>query len=404
LRILFLTHRLPYAPNRGDRIRALYILKELAAHAEVDLVSLVHDRDEQQHAGDLRELTASVTVAPVSRWMGYARAIEALATGRPLTHALLNARALSAACRRIASDRPPDVVLAYCSGMAPFALEAPLNRLPLVLDMVDVDSVKWQTLGETAPIPARWIYAREARQLSLFEAKAARHARAVLVVNDRESESLLRVEPTAKVHIVPNGVALGEFAPPGPPADEPRVTFCGVMSYQPNEEGALWFARAVWPLVRARRPDARLSLVGSAPTAAVRQLPNGDATVEVTGAVPAVPPYLWRSAVAVAPLLVARGVQNKVLEAVAAGLPCVVTPAVRHGLPSQVLPACLTAADANEFASAVVSLLDRTAAQRRAMAAAADVASLGWSSQLAALFPILQAASEPSPRQQRHDR
>ncbi|MEP7304804.1 MAG: TIGR03087 family PEP-CTERM/XrtA system glycosyltransferase [Acidobacteriota bacterium] len=396
MRILLLTHRLPYAPNRGDRIRALYILRALAAHADVDLVSLVHDRDEQQHAGDLRDLTASVTIAPVSRWMGYARAIGALATGGPLTHALLNAQALRAACRRIASDRPPDIVLAYCSGMAPFALEAPLNRLPLVLDMVDVDSVKWRTLGETASIPARWIYAREARRLSLFEAKAARHARAVLVVNDRESESLLRVAPTAKVHIVPNGVALGEFAPPGPPADEPRVTFCGVMNYPPNEEGALWFARAVWPLIRARRPDARLSLVGSAPPTAVRQLQIGDATVEVTGAVADVPPYLWRSAVAVAPLFVARGVQNKVLEAVAAGLPCVVTPAVRDGLPTQVLPACLTAGDANEFASAVLGLLDRSAAQRRAMANAADVGSLGWASQLAALLPILEAASAPS--------
>ena len=161
MRILFLTHRLPYAPNRGDRIRALYILKLLAAHAEVDLVSLVHDRDEEQHAGDLRSVAASVTVAPVSRWLGYARAVRGLATGRPMTHALLDARAVGTACRRLAVERPPDVVLAYCSGMARFALEPPLNRMPLVLDMVDVDSVKWRTLAETAPIPARWVYARK---------------------------------------------------------------------------------------------------------------------------------------------------------------------------------------------------------------------------------------------------
>jgi len=392
VRILFLTHRLPYAPNRGDRIRALHILRHLSAHAEVDLLSLVHDRDEQGHAADLHDLAASVTVARVSRWLGYGRAIRALTTGRPLTHALLDARAVGVACRRLAIERPPDVVLAYCSGMARFALEPPLNGLPLVLDMVDVDSMKWRALGETAAIPARWVYATEARRLSVFEATAARQAGAVLVVNDRERESLLHLEPAANVHVVPNGVALDEFRPAGPPASEPRVTFCGVLSYRPNEEAVLWFARSVWPLIRALRPDARLSLVGSEPTAAVRHLPVADPTIEVTGAVPLVRPYLWRSAVAVAPLFVARGIQNKVLEAVAAGLPCVVTPAVLAGLPHNVLPACVAAADAREYAAAVVSLLDRSATERRAMADRADIQSLSWANQLASLMPILEAA------------
>jgi sugar transferase (PEP-CTERM/EpsH1 system associated) len=392
VRVLFLSHRLPYAPNRGDRIRALNILRRLATHAEVDLLSLVHDRDEEEHAVDLRDLARSVTVARVSRWLGYGRAVRALATGRPFTHALLDARAMGAACRRLAVERPPDVVLAYCSGMARFALEPPLNVLPLVLDMVDVDSMKWRMLGDTSPIPARWIYAAEARRLSAFEARAARQAHAVLVVNNRERESLLALEPAANVHVVPNGVGLDEFRPPTSPSDEPRVTFCGVLSYRPNEQAALWLAQTVWPLVRARRPDARLSLVGSEPTAAVRHLPVADPTVEVTGTVPDVRPYLWRSAVAVAPLFVARGLQNKVLEAVAAGLPCVVTPAVLDGLPDNVLPACLATADPTEFAAAVVGLLDCSPAERRAVADRADLRSLAWDTQLASLIPILDAA------------
>jgi sugar transferase (PEP-CTERM/EpsH1 system associated) len=277
--------------------------------------------------------------------------------------------------------------------MAKFALQPPLNRLPLVLDMVDVDSVKWSELSKTAPIPSRWIYATEARRLSGFEARAARHARAVLVVNDRERESLLHLEPAANVRVVPNGVALDEFSPPSPPSGEPRVTFCGVMSYRPNEEGALWFAQAVWPMIRARRPDARLTLVGSEPSTALRHVAVADPTVEVTGAVSDVRPYLWRSAVAVAPLFVARGIQNKVLEAVAAGLPCVVTPAVLDGLPGNILPGCLAASDAGEFAAAVLGLLDRDAAERRAMADRADVRSLSWDRQLASLLPILEAAA-----------
>jgi sugar transferase (PEP-CTERM/EpsH1 system associated) len=391
VRILFLTHRLPYAPNRGDRIRALHILRQLATHAEVDLVSLVHDRAEQAHAADLRDLAASVTVAPVSRWLGYGRAARALATGQPLTHAMLDAPEVGAACRKLMRERPPDVVLAYCSGMARFALEPPLDSLPLLLDMVDVDSMKWRMLSKTAAIPARWIYATEARRLSLFEAKAARHAQAVLVVNHRERESLLNLEPDANVLVMPNGVALDEFRAPGPPSQQLRVTFCGVMSYRPNEEAALWFAQSVWPLIRARYPQARLSLVGSEPTAAVRHLPVADPSVDVTGSVPDVRPYLWQSAVAVAPLFVARGVQNKVLEAVAAGLPCVVTTAVLDGLPSQVLPGCVVATDAAGFAAAVLSLLDLRPAERRAMADRADVRSLTWDSQMASLIPILEA-------------
>jgi sugar transferase (PEP-CTERM/EpsH1 system associated) len=393
MRILFLTHRLPYAPNRGDRIRALHILERLAANADVDLVSLVHDRDEENHAGDLRSITSSITVARTSRWSNYARAARALASGRPVTHALLDAPGLSSTLRRLAAERKPDVILAYCSGMARLALEPSLRDLPLVLDMVDVDSVKWQALSQTSAPPLGWVYRAEARSLSTFEARAARHARAVLVVNERESESLRALAPQANVQVVPNGVALDLFRPPDPPASERRVVFCGVMGYRPNEDGAVWLARSVWPLVRQEYPDARLSLVGSQPTAAVRRLAVDDPTIEVVGSVPDVRPYLWKSAVAVAPLFVARGLQNKVLEAVAAGLPCIVTPAVLQGLPSAVLPGCLLASDANAFAVAVRSVLARPAAQRRAMALSADTRPLTWDSQLARLVPILREAA-----------
>ena len=248
-------------------------------------------------------------------------------------------------------------------------------------------------LAQTSPAPARWIYATEARRLSAFEARAARQARAVLVVNDRERTSLLRLEPRANVHVVPNGVALDEFRPSGPPSRELRVTFCGVMNYRPNEEAALWFAAHVWPAIRAVRPEARLSLVGSNPTNAMRRLATTDPTVEVTGAVPDVRPYLWRSAVGIAPLFVARGVQNKVLEAVAAGLPSVVTPAVADGLPAEVKQACRVAADAEGFAAAVLDLLARCPVERRHMSERASLSALGWPERLAPLLPILEAAA-----------
>lgn len=396
MRVLYLTHRLPYAPNRGDRIRALNTLRVLAPHASVDLVSLVHSREEARHADELRELATSVTVARVSRVMGYGRAAMALLHGRPLTLALLDSAAIRTACRRHIAEHPPDVVLALCSGMARFALAQPLDTIPLVLDMIDVDSEKWRALGHTTAPPVRWIYAREARCLQTFEAYSAQMARAVLVVNERERSAMLRVAPSANVHTVPNGVDIESFQPAGAPSPERRVSFCGVMNYGPNEEAALWLAQKVWPLVRARYPDARLSLVGSDPSLAVRRLAISNPSIEVTGAVPDVRPYLWRSAVAAAPLLVARGVQNKVLEAVAAALPCVVTPAVQAGLPAEVLPACLVASDVERFSGALIDLLGREPDERRALAARANLGAFAWSARMAALLPILEAAARPS--------
>ena len=401
MRVLFLTHRLPYAANRGDRIRALHLLKHLKTFADVDLVSFVHDDEEAAHVSELRDLASTVTVVRLNHFRGYAKAVAALPSGRSLTHAMLDSPEVGRACARLIKQAAPDVVLAYCSGMARFALEPPLATIPMVLDMVDVDSEKWRVLGTTAAIPARWVYAREARLMAAFETRVARTARSVLVVNDRERASLLRLAPGANVHVVPNGIAVDEFRRPSSASEETRVVFCGVMNYEPNEEGARWFARAVWPIVRAQRPEARLSLVGSRPTAAVRRLAIADPTIEVTGAVPDVQPYLWRSAVSIAPLFLSRGVQNKVLEAVAAGLPSVVTAAVQAGLPAEVAPACVMADDAGDFAAAVVDLLSRSSEERRRLAARANLQAITWASQLGSLRAILEGAARQNRLQQR---
>jgi sugar transferase (PEP-CTERM/EpsH1 system associated) len=392
MRILYLTHRLPYAPDRGDRIRAHHSLRTLAASAEVHLFSLVHDEHERERAAALADLAASVTLASVPRLRNLAKGAVRLASRRPLTHSLLDAPAASRRLARVVEERRPDVVLAYCSGMARFARQHPLDGLPFVLDLVDVDSAKWADYARTTRGPMGWVYAREARCLAPFEEMAARHAHATLVVNDRERRALASRVPGANVVVVPNGIDVEGFRPQGPPSSTPRVVFCGVFDYLPNERGAIWFARHVWPLVRAHRPDACLTLVGKNPTAAVRGLGEADPSIDVTGAVPDVRPYLWSAAVGIAPLLEARGVQNKVLEAVAAGLPAVVTPAVAHGLPATVLPACLVTSDAEDYASSVLATLALPPEARRRVAALADLSRLRWRDCLSDLMPILQDA------------
>jgi len=284
------------------------------------------------------------------------------------------------------------VVLAYCSGMARFALLPPLAGIPFVLDMVDLDSVKWTEMARTARAPKRWIYGREARLLERFEAQAIRRARTTLVVNERERDAVARLAPAARIEVVGNGIDVSGLRSPTTPAGDPVVVFCGVMNYAPNEEGARWLAREVWPIVRAQRPAARLVLAGANPTAVVRALASADPTVTVTGTVDDIRPYLWRAAVAAAPLFMARGIQNKVVEAIAAGLPCVVTTAVREGLPDQIMGACVVEDDAARFAGALVALLDESPADRRAVAERADLQALEWSTQLAPLQGILRDA------------
>lgn len=390
MRILALTHRLPYAPNRGDRIRAYHVLRHLAERYEVELVSLVHGREEASHARELEPLHVRAHIAPVSRIRGGARAVGGLMRAVPLTHCLLDSPAIGPLLREIVSVQRPDVVLAFCSSMARFAFGPELRHLPLVHDMVDVDSAKWASLADAARGPKRWIYAREHQTLSRFERVATRAAVTTLVVNERERLLLESLAPDARVEIIENGVDLDRFRATAPPADTPIAVFCGVMNYQPNEAAAAWMARSVWPLVLARRPDARLMLVGATPSPSVRALAS--ASVTVTGSVPDTRPYLWGAAVGLAPLLTARGIQNKVLEAVAAGLPVVVTPVVSEGLPPAVAPATEVASSPDAFAEAVLRLFAQSPAERRALAARAALETLTWPARLARLAPIFKAA------------
>lgn len=393
MRVLVLTHRLPYAPNRGDRVRAYHILRTLSTRADVELVSFVHDAEEASHVAELRSFVPHVTALMVPELRNYTRAMQALTSSTPVTHALLDAPRMHETLTEICAIRHPDVVLAYCSGMARFAIEAPLNRVPFVLDFVDIDSQKWRDLSRTATVPLSWLYRREAGTLGAFEARAATIAKAALVVNDREAGLARTLAPDANVMVLQNGVDVDRLTPAGPPADNERVVFCGVMNYAPNDMGARWFVRETWPLVKASRPGATLAIVGSDPTPALKTLCAHDSSIVVTGRVADVRPWLWESAVAIAPLHVARGIQNKVLEALGAGLPTVVTEAVATGLPAEVADATRVGNTPSAFAQHVGDLLALTPGQRRAQATRANLDALHWNTTLSQLWPILKSAA-----------
>ena len=395
MRVLVLTHRLPYAPNRGDRLRAYHTLNGLTTRADVELVSLVHDADEAAHVDDVRAVVPHVTALAVPKARNYAGAAARIFSQTPLTHCLLDSPDLVRTLDEIVGRRPPDVVLAYCSGMARFALAPPLDRIPLVLDFVDIDSRKWRDLADTSAPPLAWIYRREAATLGAFEARAARHAAAAIVVNEREAAVARELAPEANIHVVQNGVELEHLRPRNAPQPSSHVLFCGVMNYAPNDQGMQWFVRDVWPLVRLQRADARLTIVGADPTPSLRSACAGDPSIEITGRVDDVRPWLWRSAVGVAPLHVARGVQNKALEAIAAGLPIVITPAVAGGLPA-IGEAAAIADQPHDFALHVIAALDLSPPSRRARAATADLGRLNWAQTLFPLWTLIECASTKS--------
>lgn len=395
MRILFLSQRLPYAPNRGDRVRAYHLLEELRSWATVDVLSLVHDDEEAAHVGDLEGRVASVTAVRVMRSRNLVRGALALGGRVPLTHILLDAPGLEARVSDLARRTRPDVVFAFCSSMARLALIPALSTIPLVHDMVDVDSAKWATLGARGRFPRSWLYRRESRLLAAFETVISRHAQLTLLTTQEELECLERLVPEARIVVVQNGVDIEYFRRPTgfTASDVPEVVFCGVMNYQPNVEAADWLATHVWPTVRREFPEAQLRIVGSDPAPEVKALSSRDRGVEVTGGVPDVRPYLWRAAVATAPLKVARGIQNKVLEAVAAGLPTVVTSEVSTGLPPEVKGACAVADEPTAFAAAVCRLLALNAEARQNMASVADLANLCWSRRLSPLRELITRRS-----------
>ncbi len=398
LNVLFLTHRLPYAPNRGDRARAYYLLRILRPHARVTLLSLVHDREEDAHRADLADLASSVHTVRVSNVRNLIRSGLALPTSTPITHTMLDAPGLDDAIAQVVEGSRPDVVLAYCSGMARLAVGPRLQSVPAVLDMVDVDSAKWADLAAVSRLPLSLVYRREARTLRAFERVATRHARTTMVVTDREAETLKTIAPEGRVVVVGNGVDVRGYSPTKPPAESADVVFCGVMNYPPNERAATLLARDVWPMVRRVVPSARLLLVGSHPSPLVQGLANDADGVIVTGSVPDVRPYLWSSAIAAAPLWTARGIQNKVLEAVAAGLPTVVTPNIHASLPASIARACRVGDDTASLARAIVELLALTPAARRAVADTAELDGLTWERQMAAVPAIIaDAAGAPRP-------
>ncbi|MFC7552348.1 TIGR03087 family PEP-CTERM/XrtA system glycosyltransferase [Pseudoroseomonas wenyumeiae] len=341
-RLLFLSHRIPYPPEKGDKIRAWHMLDHLAESWDVDLGCLVDDPADLRHLPVLEARCAEVRCLPTgNRWQAAARALLRCRPGAPLSVGWFHHAGLRDWVNQGLAAGRYEGILVYSGAMAPYVM-GPAARRPgirRVLDLVDVDSEKWRAYAADAKPPMQQVWAREARTLLRFEREAALAFDRTLLVSRQECERFIELAPEVapRMDWVENGVDMSRFdAAGGYPTpyqgDAPVIAFTGTMDYRPNIEAVSWFAREVMPLLRqGAGPAPEFFIVGANPAPQVRALAALPG-VHVTGPVPDVRPYLAHAKLAVAPLRIARGIQNKVLEAMALGRPVVASAAAFEGI------------------------------------------------------------------------
>ncbi len=355
--VLYLVHRFPYPPDKGDRIRAFNIIRYLSQHCELSVATLADEPVRDEHVGQLRRFCRRLAVVPLRRVGRWSSALYWLAAGRTITEGAFASRGLRRIVRTWCSESSFQAVLASASSMVSYLRLRELTSTRKVVDLVDVDSEKWLQYAADSRWPRRWLYRAEGERLRRLERSLLGFADAITLVSQAEADLYRRVCGSGRVHAVRNGVDLDYFAPPAdPPPREPSCVFVGAMDYRPNVEGMLWFARHVWPQVRRRHPQATLYVVGHRPTPAILRLADEPGIV-VTGSVPDVRPYLARAAAVVAPLQIARGIQNKVLEAMAVGRLVVASPGAITGLKVRPGEELIQATSAEEWVRALTEAL-----------------------------------------------
>lgn len=395
MRILYLCHRIPYPPNKGEKIRAFHQLRALVERHEVDLFTLADRESDEKYKSELMQLCRSVTTARIVPAVARLRAIPSLFSRTPLTLPYFYSADLSLQIRKAVCERSYDRVFVYSSSMAQYAALA--GEVPVLIDLVDVDSDKWLQYAAHSKFPWSPLYQREGKCLREYEQKICRSAAAVLVSTEREAQLLRSFCRSASVHVVPNGVNTDYFTPSRVKLvfDVPTLIFTGAMDYFPNIQAVTFFSRQVLPLIQEHLPETQFLIVGSNPATGVKRLERIPG-VEVTGYVPDVRSYLARAHIFVAPLLIATGIQNKILEAMAMELPVVASNLAVQGLSRSVATCVETATEPDEFANRVLGLSQNPNLLRaRAFEARkAVVREYSWSVSLKTLVSLVENLGE----------
>lgn len=397
MRILLLTHRMPYPPNKGDKIRSFHLLSYLARRHEVYVASLVDEEGDLAHVGQITSRTRGFVYQLIDTKLRRMLSLRGLLRFRSVTVTYFYSARLQSAIDALIDKVGFDCYFCYSSPTAEYIFRSrhahgKMARALRVMDLIDVDSYKWRQYAQRAPTWKAWVYRLEAGLLSAYERHIARNFDRLFVASEKECRHFPYGETPGRLQVLSNGVDLKFFTPGHSPArqiGDVSLVFTGVMDYWPNVEGVTWFVNRILPHIQQAVPDTHLYVVGSRPTAEVKKLERLQG-VTVTGFVDDIRDYLAAARVCVVPLRIARGIQNKVLEAMAMGKPVVATAEAFEGVQAVAGEDIIVADGEQAFIQDVVGLLRDSARAERIGARARLCAErhYRWASNLGKLSEI----------------
>jgi hypothetical protein len=369
VKILYICHRFPFPPNRGGKIRPFNVIKHLHQNHEVTVASVTQTAREEREAQGLAPYCSRYLSARVDAFQQVPRILTHIPTQEPASMGYFYSRALERQIAAFLRQTPVDLIMVHCSSVAPYV--ASVTGIPKILDFGDMDSQKWFDYSRRRAFPLNVGYWIEGRKLMRSEVRLSQQFDVCTTTTKAELEILRSYGACAETDWYPNGID-GEYFKPGGELHDPNlITFLGRMDYYPNRECMLDFCRNTLPLIRMCNPKARLQIVGADPSFEIKRLGELPG-VTVTGSVSDVRPYLHRSAVMVAPLNIAHGTQNKVLEAMAAGVPVVCSELCAHGVDATPGKHLITARNPHEYNEAINYLMTDPDARRRLSQAARE--------------------------------
>ena len=395
--ILFLTHRIPYPPDRGDKIRGFNIVRFLSTRQRVHVIAFADDSRDLKRRNGLAPYTGNRSIIWRSkpRWLA---AVQALAFRRPISLTAFENASVQEAVTNLLARHSIDTIFVFSSQMAQYLPSKP--RQKVIMDFVDMDSAKFAAYAKTSSGFTKWMMQREAQLLLAHEKSVAAKVDASLFVSAQEAALFCERTGAKRVHVVENGIDTVFFDPSAAfkriETTGALIVFTGQMDYRPNIEAVTWFVDTILPHIRVAHPNARFAIVGRNPTDAVKALARQPGVI-VTGEVADVRGWLAAAAVVVAPLKLARGVQNKVLEAMAMARPVVASTAAAEGIDHA--DTIITGGTVGEIAEEVNRLLADPVKAAALGAAGREqvIARYGWDARLAVLDGIMGMRAKVPP-------
>ena len=363
MNILYLCHRFPYPPKRGGKIRPFNMIRHLTALGHrVTVCSLVRSAAEGEEGRGIAPYCAGFEMARVNAPMQALRMVARLPLVTPSSMGFFHSPELGRRVRDLLRAQKWDLIFVHCSSVAPYVEQ--VRDVPKILDFGDMDSQKWLEYANYKPFPLSLGYRLEGHKMRAAERRLAQRFDLCTATTRAEWETLESYGTGAATDWFPNGVDADFFCPTDQACDTETISFIGRMDYYPNQECMARFCAETWPLLKARRPALKLLIVGADPSPAMRKLGELPG-VTVTGSVLDVRPFIRSSALMVAPLNIARGTQNKILEAMAMGVPVVTSRIAAGGVDAQAVTHFLVADTPTEYCEAILQVLENPAERQR---------------------------------------